>query len=365
MAINLESSLGNRGNRLPPVSLWGQLSCVAPPEGHKGFMPRIPTDMMDTVFYLYPSVEAARAGHAAGGTGVFIGYSLSEVPGKDIVYACSNKHVVGKLGCSVLRLNRKDGTPYVLDSDPAEWTFDPHNDLAAITFPSHPTYRLKTVPLHHFITRDDVERSVSGPGDEIFMVGRFVNHDGLLINVPSVRFGHLSMMPLGIKHPDGYLQESFAVEMLSRPGYSGSPVWTFRTPYQFGSSGVPDGDSEAKFLGLNWGFITEPAEVKEEVIAASSSASTEQRTVRYISANTGMNGVVPAWQLRRLLDKRLAANRRQHIAAYLAKESALSPSWSASGAEPIVPAATDANPTHREDFTRLLGAAVKAPQSKD
>jgi hypothetical protein len=206
-------------------------------------MPRIPSEMMDTVFYLYPTVEAAHAGHAAGGTGIFIGHDIEGLPGREITYACSNKHVVGKLGCSVIRVNNSDGTTQVINSDPAQWTFDPHNDLAAVTFGRDPSSKIKTVPLRMFVTRDQVKDRTVGPGDEVFMVGRFVNHDGLLVNVPSVRFGHISMMPLGIRHPDGYSQESFAVEMLSRPGYSGSPVWSYRTSDQFNSAAVPPGEN--------------------------------------------------------------------------------------------------------------------------
>jgi hypothetical protein len=293
-------------------------------------MPRIPTEMLDTVFYLYPSVEAAHAGHAAGGTGVFVGFDLEGLPGREITYACSNKHVVGKLGCSVIRINKPDGAPEIIDSDPAQWTFDPNNDLAAVAFGKSPNSKIKTIPLRMFITHDDVKDGTVGPGDEVFMVGRFVNHDGLLVNVPSVRFGHASMMPLAIRHPDGYSQESFAVEMLSRPGYSGSPVWSYRTPYQFSSSEVPDGPSTAKLLGLVWGFVMDRAEVKEEIIAAVSGTSSDQRnTVRYVSTNTGMNGVVPAWHLRRLLETgSLMDHRNKEVAAFKAKESALSPTRS-------------------------------------
>jgi hypothetical protein len=79
-----------------------------------------------------------------------------------------------------------------------------------------------------------------GPGDEVFMVGRFVSREGKEKNTPAVRFGSLAMVP---RESFGEEQvssgEHFLVNCRSIFGYSGSPVFVFidptlpRPPYWF------------------------------------------------------------------------------------------------------------------------------------
>src|SRR5205823_82762 len=66
-------------------------------------------------------------------------------------------------------------------------------------------------------------------------IGLFVDHDGVTTNVPSARFGNISMLPnknATIEQPTNYRGESYVVDMHSRTGFSGSPVFVYRT---FGS----------------------------------------------------------------------------------------------------------------------------------
>ena len=88
------------------------------------------------------------------------------------------------------------------------------------------------------------------------------------------------MMAEPITNPAiGKDQESFAVEMRSRTGFSGSPVMVYRTPL----SSIEDGLKYVKFtglLGVNWGYILDE-ETQE---------------------NTWLNGVVPAWKILEMLD---------------------------------------------------------------
>src|SRR5438477_3400396 len=262
------SRLANRGHYCPVSARDG--------DG----MPRFNPEFFDQIFYLYPSVEAAQRGEAAGGTGVFVSVPVPNQSDRFVVYACSNKHVVGASGCSVLRVNRIDGTSDVADGDPSMWAYDAHNDLAVtLVGVNVSVHRIKCLSLDAFVTRDEA-RDPSGPvgvGQNVFMIGRFINHDGKLINIPSVRFGHISMMPMSIRHPSGYDQESFAVEMLSRPGFSGSPVWAYQSPFDVYIGGELNANHQAhsnamRFIGLNWGFVTDPAEVKEEIVAAQHTA---------------------------------------------------------------------------------------------
>ncbi|WP_140981299.1 hypothetical protein [Bradyrhizobium guangdongense] len=167
-----------------------------------------------------------------------------------------------------------------------------------------------------FVQKNDLREGVIGIGDEVFMIGRFMNHDGLLTNVPSVRFGHLSMGVLGIQHSAGHQQPSFAVEMLSRPGYSGSPVYVYRVPHDLETGNIIIGNSRARLLGINWGFITEKAEVREEIAVTAGMVEDEPpNAVKYVRVNTGMNGVVPAWHLAKLLSSGPIKREREAIIA--------------------------------------------------
>src|SRR5947209_5313437 len=61
--------------------------------------------------------------------------------------------------------------------------------------------------------------------DDIFMVGRFVDYDGVETDVLSVRFGHISIIDAQIRQSTNYRGRSIIVDMHSRTGYSGSPVF--------------------------------------------------------------------------------------------------------------------------------------------
>jgi hypothetical protein len=57
------------------------------------------------------------------------------------------------------------------------------------------------------------------------------------------------------------------------------------------------------FLGIHWGHIIEPWAVRKIIVAAESTALRPgEREIEQVSANTGMNGVVPAWRLREMFD---------------------------------------------------------------
>jgi hypothetical protein len=81
------------------------------------------------------------------------------------------------------------------------------------------------------MTEDEIAQFDIGPGDDVFFVGRYVNHQGRQQNSPTVRLGIISMLPREkILHPRGTLVDSFLVEVRSLSGYSGSPVFLYRQP---------------------------------------------------------------------------------------------------------------------------------------
>ena len=144
------------------------------------------------------------------------------------------------------------------------------------------THKMSFFKEETFLTKDKVSNYNVGIGDEVFMIGRFINLQGTKTNRPAARFGSLSVMNTMIPiKKDGVTrrQESYAVEMRSRTGFSGSPVMLYRTK----TTVLMDVPEEAKafsgLLGANWGYINDE-----------------------LGENTWLNGVVPAWKISELLN---------------------------------------------------------------
>ena len=325
-------------------------------------VPRIADEMLQSVFYLYPSRAAAEQGQAAGGTGFIVAYSSEKVANAHFLFAVSNKHVVADAGASVIRLNTVAGGTDILEFEPHEWHFTNQHDLAIIPIKVDlAKHRVKAVPLNEFLSLAAIDTYDIGPGDEVFMIGRFVKHDGKLVNSPSVRFGNLSMMVDKIEHPTLGTQESFAVEMRSMGGYSGSPVYVYPSSWNMNKRTSTLGGQHLFLLGIDWGHIVDHSELREKIVPTETQAAATERKVFYIAANTGMNGVVPAWRLAEMIKKNPWTQAIEAEETRLAAEDAASKSGIfLDSADPL---GTDANPKHLEDFTRLVDvAARKRPQ---
>lgn len=294
-------SAERRTNLGVPFKVWREV-----PE-----VPRLDDKFLDCSIYLYPSEGDAKRGERIGGSGF-----LAAVPGKEYhfedgsnkafatyyhLYAVSNRHVIQKN--PVARLNTHKGEFAVFPLVTADWTAAPDQDVAVAPISYDAAYKFLCISTEYFVTPELAAKQDIGIGDEVFMVGRLVNHEGKQRNLPSVRWGHVSMMPdEPVFHESnaGQRQESFLVEVHSVSGYSGSPVfvrpfWTRKvsathypvtnTVVYTGSAPyypeVGDGKNGPWLLGVDWGYIN----------------NHDQR-----QNNTGMSGVVPAWRVLDLLN---------------------------------------------------------------
>jgi hypothetical protein len=260
-------------------------------------MSRIEDELLESVFYLYPSRVDAENGAPKGGTGFFVNIP-SNVLGRPHVYAVTNKHNIG--ACrdeAVLRTSSAKGQVQFFETEPHEWHICPNHDLAV--FPMHPDESaiVRCVAIGLFVDHDFVEEYDVGPGDDIFMLGRFVLHDGKKRNLPSARFGNLSMMPASIPHPHYGAQDSFAVEMRSISGYSGSPVFIFWDHFSGSRGGKKRLMTQSclALVGVDWGHI----EHKLPVMLA---PGRKHPDGLYVCSHSSMSGVVPAWHLAEFLD---------------------------------------------------------------
>lgn len=71
-----------------------------------------------------------------------------------------------------------------------------------------------------FLTEESVTSDMISPGEDVFMVGRFVDHDGGQVNLPAVRFGNVSVMPTPLEQPNHRnFVPAFCIDLHSRSGY--------------------------------------------------------------------------------------------------------------------------------------------------
>jgi trypsin-like peptidase len=305
-------------------------------------MPRIRDVFVNCAVFLYPSVDAAETGERLGGSGFLVSVDSIHA-GYHTVYAVTNSHVIREAGSPVVRLNTKDGRRSIQALDADNWVHHPNgDDLAVAPVEYTRDHSTTIVPIDlagmdMLITPEFIAEHKVGPGDEVFMVGRFVNHEGRQRNAASLRFGNIAQMnEEPIKHERGHWQESFLVEVRSIPGYSGAPVFLFIPPL----SPRPEQTSlEAswfiRLLGVDWCHLNQDWSVldKNDNAAADDDGFVPGYHVR---ANTGMAGVIPAWKLhellycdelverRRLDDEELSATKRESPAS-------LDPSGTTSG----------------------------------
>ena len=222
-------------------------------------VPKIPPGNLSSVVFLYKSVEDARAGTNIGGSGFLIGVN-SVIPGKGWLYVVTNWHVACRLGASIIRVNTLDGGIDIMEFDPAEWSFLPEYDIAVIQVNfDFSVHQVKTVPESAMLQETMWKRNEIGPGDDVFMMGRFVDFDGRAQNVPAVRFGNISMNPVPLLQTNGRYANSFVVDMHSRTGFSGSAVFVYRTPGYDLSDNLAakkvllSGTNLFLLLGIHWG----------------------------------------------------------------------------------------------------------------
>ncbi len=294
-------------------------------------MPRIDPRVLNCAFFLYPTKEDALAGRNFGGTGFLVSVP-SAVADRNFVVAVTNWHVACR-GNSVLRLNTKQGGVEVLDAAPEDWSFDPRYDIAILPLSIEEGDQLERsqVKTSAFVSRDYLthEKAI-GPGEDVFMIGRFIDHDGGGVNLPTVRFGNISALPTPIIQENGTKAPAFILDMHSRSGYSGSPVFAYRTPgydLQIINSAEPrlllDTPNLFVLLGIHIGQFPERWEILSGAVnqqeAAEIALITEGTAVKGFS---GMTCVLPAWCIQEVIDMPKHKEARDQINAQLLAERA-------------------------------------------
>lgn len=284
-------------------------------------MARIPDQFIGCVFFLYPSIDDAKAGNERGATGFFVASDWRSDTQRRHVYAVTNKHCIIQCPASVvIRATNSDGNIEFIESSPTDWKHSPEQDISVLPISQDKAGLFQYVSDGLFVDRENFDNKEGqptglGPGDKVFMIGRFISHDGKTLNHPSARFGNISMNAAPIRHPGGYDQESIAVEMRSISGYSGSPAFAY---WEFGGAhlqgiGRTFLNSFLGLLGVNWGHIPMKLPVLDEDGRKSAGG-------HYVISHTSMACVVPAWRLRELMESPALAKRRSEDEESASKE---------------------------------------------
>jgi hypothetical protein len=261
---------------------------------------RIPDQFLDCALYLYHSVDNADNGVSGGGSGFLVGVPTKHLPGAMFVFAVTNAHVVNG-GADVIRLNMKDGRRKILETDARKWIPHPRgDDLAVYPMATNDSEdKVAFVSLNDCVNAKLIGEHGIGPGDSVFVIGRFINHEGKQRNTPSTRFGHIAQMAHEpIMRDDKFMQESFLVEAKSIGGYSGSPVFVYidMMAARPGAQGRSTGFLGPWLLGVDWCHINDWQPVRDAVGRPLNNKTSPPWDMQ-INANTGMMGVVPAWKL--------------------------------------------------------------------
>jgi hypothetical protein len=360
-------------------------------------MPKIPPEVLDCTFYLYNTKEDARAGINPQGTGFIIAKPSAAMDGEYHYYGVTNWHIAvrnddeeGIIPSPVVRLNKRGGQePYIKDLKPEDWHYDPNGpDIVIAYFDFLETDDLKWNPVSTglFAGIEEIKAGDVAVGDDTFMLGLFVDHDAVTTNIPSARFGNISQLPsplAKIQQKNGFMGECYIVDMHSRTGFSGSPVFMSRTLGQDLSKSIelqlsvtpPPIAASPRiivktifvFLGIHVGQF--PEEWEAGISKAEMSDGKKRGLVMEcdyasirIQGVSGMTIVIPAWYITRAIDELPGLVPMREIREKklrLKKRTAMV-------SEKVAPfEKAHHNPNHKEDFTALLSAAARKREPKD
>lgn len=365
-------------------------------------MPRLYPPFSNAVFFLHALTEKGLSTPA--GSGVIIGDYDPTGPVTHH-YAVTAAHVV-QGGASVISINTEDGKTRTIELDCCEWTFKPDwEDIAIVDITERIDQRkdkINYIPYSMFATQGFISYVELGIGEDGFMLGLFSAHSGTKQNMIAARFGNISLLaneeaPITRAHKRGPTVTSpcHVFDMRSRPGFSGSPVFVYRTPdgdlrdlerrirtRYFKTDRLAVGTETEfvetdyennrfiKLLGIHVSQfhekttvnkVTGPTtEIGEDEDALDADALKNKDAIRFPGS---MTIVVPAWQISKLLEdsslvqkreaRKSEAQKNHNAQSFIAVEEGVALE------EEGKPEPEPDNPSHKEDFTRLLGAAAR------
>src|SRR5260370_14501405 len=201
-------------------------------------MPRLNRIFERSVFFLYGTDPDTGKRRGPNGTGVLVSLPAesSKASWYDAhFYAVTCQHLAPR-GSSII-INTIDDASRIIETEPDDWQWIPgHDDLAAIDLTERLdklTDIISFIPGRLFVTKEFISEVELGIGEDGFMLGLFAHMHGKKRNLIAGRFGNLSLLAedtAPIKQGHENRRPSHIFDIRSRPGFSGSPVFIYRTP---------------------------------------------------------------------------------------------------------------------------------------
>jgi hypothetical protein len=261
-----------------------------------------------------------------GGTGFFVFRESENVPYTIHIYAVTNRHVAQKY--PNIRINSSETSVYYWEYDPSDWALSNSDDLAALDITDKigfsedhgiPYERpVDFVSERAFVSEKFKHDHNVGVGDETIMLGLLTQHDGGTINLPVARFGNIAaapntLAPVQLSRQDRFVRPAWLNDCRSRGGFSGSPVWIWRSQYDdmnlYKGPGLPD-NLFAKNQPATYSFLAllgcHRGQFREDTtIYAKGESSSPKRVLQSgddIQLASAMTVVVPAWEISNMLN---------------------------------------------------------------
>lgn len=317
-------------------------------------MPQIPSQFLHCAFHLYASAEDANKGKDTGGTGFLV--SMPTDDGLGHHYGVTNYHVAVSGGYSCIRLNTVDGATDVITLGPEDWIYNSGgDDVAVVPLDLRtPGTLLTFIGVNLLFTPQACVDAKIAPGDDVFMVGRFIDLDATQTNIPSARFGNISTFPVPVVQPNNHTGECYCIDMHSRTGYSGSPVFVYRTPgssleWALDRTATVIGPGMLGLLGVHCGQFPEELPIKRQLKKPRPESLSDAAHEEYVQGMSGMTIAVPAWRILEILNLPILVEQRE-------KEIEMRNGERAPAARPLGEATTDA-----KTGDEILRAALNTP----
>ena len=290
-------------------------------------MPRLARGM-DAAYFLHSAQILRTARFMDRAHGFFVTRESSNVPFTFHIYAVTNRHVVQN--DPNIRINSSETSVQYWDYDPSEWTLSRTDDLAALDvtdkiefsedrgLPDKYQRPIDFVSEIFFVSEKFGYDHSVGVGDETIMLGLLTQHKGGKINLPVARFGNIaavpnSLNPVQLDRQDRFIRPAWLNDCRSRGGFSGSPVWVWRSQYDdmnlYNGPGLPS-NLHAKNMPARYSFLgllgCHRGQFREDTtinaVGESSGPKQPLSSGDRIELASAMTVVVPAWEITNVLD---------------------------------------------------------------
>lgn len=241
--------------------------------------------------------------------------------GGTFTHTITAKHVIvgvkekSRDGKAIVRVNLTEGGVEYLETNADDWFSDPDDPTDVAILEWVPEVGGKYAVAHiqdDMVMPDEVEfRKRPGHGDDVAIIGLFVNHAGQKRNLPIVRAGNIAALPEEKVSTKEFGDiDAFLVECRSIGGLSGSPVFAHLTAPRVTEDGVAELNIRTRYvwlLGLIHGHYDAPTPNEDTIV----DLTTDNEEFDRERINMGIAIVIPAKKIMDALNHPLMAKKRE------------------------------------------------------